>query len=205
MTNIIEYPNVHQTGSMTFRSTAIDADGVVRINYFWEGDDDCPLTESFKPNVEAFQSALDHITQRPETWNQAHWFSQLRGEVESAAPECGTAGCLAGTVALLNGGRPHTSLDWDDTVVVDWDVVATAASADDGEGVPVSTFAEEILGLNDVRYTANLFGATNTLHRLWSISQVLCGGALRIPDYDVIQAAQEVSRHLYGDPEDYDG
>lgn len=203
MANILQYPNVHQRGNVTFRSTAIDVDGVVHISYFWDGDT-YPGRESFKPNVEAFQNALDHITQRPETWNQGRWLSLLRGEVESPAPECGTAGCLAGTVALLNGARPHTYRDADGSTVVDWDAVMTVDSAYGDEGVPVSTFAEEILGLNGVRYTANLFGAINTLHQLWSISQVLCGGALRIPDYDVIQAAQEVSHHLYGDQEDYE-
>ena len=53
-------------------------------------------------NVEVLQAALNQITNNPETWNQAKWFTDLPEEYDSlaAAPECGTCAYRAFVAGL---------------------------------------------------------------------------------------------------------
>jgi hypothetical protein len=167
--------------------------GAVTMRMYWNGD------YEFTPDVVLFQAALDQITNNPETWNQGEWLSALAPDTDrslSAAPECGTAGCLAGTVALLSGARPAGLATWQS-----WEEIIPPVSdhAEFGEEeTSVDFYAGEKLGIGVVD-ELNLFGPMNTLFDLWWRSQLLCGGALEIPSDEVIEAAQMVSWHLYSE------
>ena len=61
----------------------------------------------------------------------------------------------------------------------------------------MSSVSDEVLGIPDL-YGHNLYYAGNDLFDLWGKAQVLCGGALTVPDDKIIAAAQEASWGLYG-------
>lgn len=143
------------------------------------------------PNVELFQASLDHITYHPETWDQQNWLRRLARPEDSvsAAPECGTAGCLAGTVSLLSGWRPAGNQEYGTWTMVTF------------QGEPpreVDALAYELLGM-DEEYSLDIFGGDNKLQTLWDRAQVLCAGQLTVPEENVIAEAQEISSHLYED------
>ena len=50
------------------------------------------MTGPTEPNAPLLLKTLEHIENRPEEWNQAHW-------------HCGTVACFAGHAAILDGGE----------------------------------------------------------------------------------------------------
>jgi hypothetical protein len=172
-----------------FWSTAIDEDGqVVLKQEGWAFD----RLETYTPNVALFQSSLDWITNNPQTWNQENWFSLLAEGVEpsvSAAPECGTAGCLAGTVMLLEGKGSSVTFDLDGYPT--W-----TFKDENGDHLDAGAAASRALGI-PYRISDALYHYENQLWDLWDLAQVACGGALTVPERSVIEEANRISKDFY--------
>jgi len=121
-------------------------------------------------NLAVLDAALAHIEANPEQHEQRWWFSRAQG--------CGTAMCLAGTIAWQAGWKPISPEDWS-TTTDDYGnpVKICALVAKDGVDRHVGTLARELLGL-DGDDADNLFGAYNTLADLRRIRDELAERAL---------------------------
>lgn len=127
-------------------------------------------------NIPVLRKGLEHITAHPEEWSQGDWLVRT---------ECGTAGCLAGTLALQAGFTPF----W-----LAGEVFAEMAIAPDGDQRPrfISVVAVEALlgpigeGLFGPRRSAyrqirEMFGGSNSLYVLWSMAAELTNGEITVP------------------------
>lgn len=100
-------------------------------------------------DIEQLDRALKWIDENPNLHDQRIWFEQA---------ECGTACCLAGTVAMLNGWQPVFGTEGVDQRV-------TGVVTDGTLYRPVQEVAQELLRID--RYDANhLFCSGNTVERL---------------------------------------
>lgn len=98
-------------------------------------------------NVPLLRKAVEWVeaeSQRgPESeWVQAHWYSEKKSS-------CGTAYCVAGYVAQLDGAR------------FDWDAGGKLFHPETGARMSVSEYAREKLGLSP-REAGELFCGTNS-------------------------------------------
>lgn len=84
-------------------------------------------------NLEKLDAAIAYIEANPTEWKQDTWFYRGDGG-------CGTAACLAGTIAILDGWTP-----------TDWQVCGggydSAAAEKGGTVRVVGAVAREILGI----------------------------------------------------------
>jgi hypothetical protein len=101
------------------------------------------------PNLAELDAAIKEIEAHPEGWNQRNWLTRT---------PCGTAACLAGTVALRNGWKP-----------VNWFRAGTFAGGEitgdvemDGVIRSVEDVAASILGI-DYDDMDELFATENTI------------------------------------------
>lgn len=99
----------------------------------------------------------------PNEWIQENWLTKL---------SCGTACCLAGKVALDDGGKPYLHDDerWEDTF--EYDIAAQVTFG--GEPVRVSEYAQGALGLTGEQ-RLELFEGTNDLDRVLYVIGKLLG------------------------------
>lgn len=97
-------------------------------------------------NLDKLDLAIAHIEANPHEWNQEHWFSKDDGG-------CGTAACLAGTIALLDGWLPADWATWEewDEDLGDYYVRGqeTGFATKDGERLPVQIIAARAIGLGE--------------------------------------------------------
>jgi hypothetical protein len=97
-------------------------------------------------NLDKLDAAIAHIEAKPQEWNQEHWFSKGDGG-------CGTAACLAGTIALLDGWVPDGWEPWQewDEDSGDYYTVGqeTGYAVKDGERLPVQIIAALAIGLGE--------------------------------------------------------
>lgn len=130
--------------------------------------------------VDRLQKALDYITAHPEDWDQGDWLhlvtpegKELYALNEPAPAGCGSAGCLAGRIAIQSP----------DVQLRQWGAVETVMYK--GEQLHVAAVATNLLNPDNDRslylLIDHLFDADNTLEELWALGQELCGGRLRIP------------------------
>jgi hypothetical protein len=87
----------------------------------------------------------------PNEWNQTHWFQRRRGDADAG---CGTACCIAGKVAVEDGGKPQF-------LFAD-SMVTGEVQMPDGALHHVRDYAKEALGLTE-KQSERLFGADNSL------------------------------------------
>ena len=113
-------------------------------------------------NAPLLQKALDHIEAHPDEHDQAHYASRTSG--------CGTAYCLAGHVAVIEGWTP----------IFRHGVTATMAFQRDHVNRLANDIASEALGLNTVD-AGVLFAAGNTRNDLWTMAERLTDGAITRP------------------------
>jgi hypothetical protein len=88
----------------------------------------------------------------PNEWVQANWLTKL---------SCGTACCLAGKVALEDGGKPYLRDEhWEETY--EYDIASRVTFPGEPKPVWVSEYAQEVLGLTEEQ-RLKLFASTNDL------------------------------------------
>jgi hypothetical protein len=151
-----------------------------------------------QPNIPLFQKVMDHITAHPEEHDQGTWGWAT---VTNGTP-CGTAFCVAGTIASWStthrlvweyadpeafGSRSEAVLTCvvpiTDTETPD---LVESGHYDEPDGsrrpdwlLSIPDLARKELGIEDANY---LFSGSNTLHELWWIANRLCGGVLVVPE-----------------------
>lgn len=93
------------------------------------------------PNESLFVEVLAHVVAFPETWNQGDWITTPTFADPNVpfTPACGTAFCVAGYVAHLDGLR----FVYDDSTQLGEPCVVVP----NGTPVPVPAYAAERLGL----------------------------------------------------------
>lgn len=102
---------------------------------------------------------------------------------------CGTACCIAGRVALVNGWKPEPAPEAADPVIV------TKGSREE----QIDYLAAELLGLGpDDEYSWSLFDGGNTIYDLYRIAGHLTDGRIEMPD-DVQQAYDDGTVGSYWD------
>lgn len=118
-------------------------------------------------NLEKLDEAIAYIEEHPERWGQRDWFYRGDGG-------CGTAACLAGTIALLDGWQPTS---W----CPKWDGGESSGSAvKDGVEDYVENIATAILGIRPAPGPDlhPLFEVENTLDDIKRVRDELAAGAL---------------------------
>jgi L-asparaginase II len=127
-------------------------------------------------NVPVLRKALEHITAHPEEWRQHSWAVQEAG--------CGTAYCLAGTIAVQQGYE----LDFEPVVLLDSrdhaEVRAQMASCTkDGQRIAEVAAREAGLPTYDIRSSGvgHIFSGFNSLSDLWRMANTLTDGEIEIP------------------------
>jgi hypothetical protein len=150
-------------------------------------------------NVPRLRDALDYIVEHPDEWNQSNWIVRT---------DCGTAGCLAGVVAVkVMGAVPlfispgvdatsnleHSSIEDFDFITEHpiWEVDFT------------SKFAQLALDLTDDQ-ALDLFEADNTLHDLFYLANVFTGGEIEIPEEIAVQPRRFDGLSDWDDDDDED-
>lgn len=142
-------------------------------------------------NVELLRKTLEDITAHPEEWNQKSWASKIYEVAgvrldpgdsrslwestdygkEDQLTVCGTAMCLAGTVAVKHlGGK------------LVFDEMRHSASHVEIDGVKslIRDTARAALGL-DFEQSERLFSSFNSLERLWDLAGEFTDGEIEIP------------------------
>lgn len=102
------------------------------------------------PNLAELDAAIADIEAHPERHNQRNWLTRT---------SCGTAACLAGTVALRHGWKP---VGWYQSGAYAGGEV-TADVEKDGEVRSVEDVAASILGIDYDDDMDELFGSDNTI------------------------------------------
>lgn len=123
-------------------------------------------------NVALLQKALDFITEHPEQWHQGDWMTRT---------SCGTACCLAGTIALMEGYKPV----WEDYM----DRADTAQLSPDSYGKSVFSIAQEALNIK-VGQADDLFWGSNGLATLWELAFEFSDGQIKTPSSEILEAAE---------------
>lgn len=109
------------------------------------------------PGAPTLLAALTYVTEHPGRLQQAWWLSRVTEP--QADGWCGTAACIAGTVALLHGWTPKFFFEH---------ARITSVVTKGDEQRDVDNVATELLDL-DENDTYKLFDAGNTLHDLWRL------------------------------------
>lgn len=108
----------------------------------------------------------------PSEWDQEWWYHRVvpEGVVVGSNPNwCGTAACLAGKVALMEGGTPSVSSHVG--------AVSDYVYMPDGEVRPARDVAMKALGLNEDQAEALFYGG-NTFEDIVEIAKQILGGEL---------------------------
>jgi hypothetical protein len=123
-------------------------------------------------DVALLRKTLEYVTAHPERWEQGYWIRST---------PCGTTACLAGTVVLHAGYRPHRDFAAESRMLsyvhVGPDVPVPRVRADVAE---VREVAKLLLGLDEDEAT-RLFYSRNTLRDLWRLASHLTGGEIEVP------------------------
>lgn len=114
-------------------------------------------------NVPLLRKVMEHIAAHPEEWEQEEYAVQR---------PCGTAYCVAGTVAQWAGEEFAFECMPGDRIV---------AMSRLSSGERVEDFAREALGLSCTQ-AYHLFHERNTLPYLWTLAAEYTAGDIAIPE-----------------------
>jgi hypothetical protein len=109
-------------------------------------------------NIPELERVIAFLEDHPDQHDQKHWLN-----------ECGTAGCLAGWTAMLNGYRAisHDTFGW-----AGWTATVIADDDPDDPGNDVKVVAMKLLGLTEEDADV-LFAPLNTRENMKLMSKDL--------------------------------
>ncbi len=132
------------------------------------------MTEQSTVNVPLLRKVLDHITAHPEEHDQREY---------GVRTNCGTAYCLAGHVAVMQGHELRfrkAEYSGDGRARATHGAGAEIAVAAIPGGGTVEQTARDALGLDRLQ-AYRLFHEDNTLDELWTLAGEFTDGAIQRP------------------------